>query len=323
MVKITKILLSILILFTMVVNGLAQNLVPNGDFENYTLCPDGASELDRLTDWFNPTAGTADFYNSCYTTGWENVDVPNNFFGFQSPASGNGYIGLFLHYYYTLYREYAEVKLIDSLIVGNKYYVSFSVSLADSSNFATDDVGIYFSNDSLLNLSSYDNFSVFPHVESTQGTFLSDKSVWYLITGEYIASGGEKFLTIGNFKDDINTDTIPVSQGGSLLNDYFCYYYIDNVCVSLTANDCGITGINEISTPNILVYPNPSNGIVNLSSEKTIENLSVYSSIGQLIISNLPNTKNLQIDLSKHSKGIYYINIKTNQSVISKKIIIN
>lgn len=315
-----------ILMFIFIVDGLttlAQNLVPNPSFENYTLCPDGASQLDRLTDWFNPNGGTADYFNACFTTGGGNMDVPNNFFGIQSPVTGNGYIGLYMHYYFTLYREYAEVKLIDSLIAGNKYYVAFSVSLADSSNFATDDIGIYFSNDSLLNMSSFDNFSVTPHVESTQGTFLSDKTIWYFITGEYIANGGEKFLTLGNFKDDANTDTIPVPNGGSLSNDYFCYYYIDNICVSMTANDCGITGINEIPNQNILIYPNPSFGIVNISSDEIIENLTVYSSIGQLVINNSPKTRNFKVNLSSYSKGIYYINIKTNNSIISKKIITN
>lgn len=43
----------------------AQNLVPNGDFEDYTQCPDYVSQIDRAVGWFRPTEGTSDYLHAC------------------------------------------------------------------------------------------------------------------------------------------------------------------------------------------------------------------------------------------------------------------
>ena len=42
------------------------NLVPNGSFETYTMCPDGGGVINYATPWYSPTTGTTDYYNSCY-----------------------------------------------------------------------------------------------------------------------------------------------------------------------------------------------------------------------------------------------------------------
>ena len=68
----------------------AQNLVPNGDFEGYSGCPDNASQFDSTLFWFSPTAATPDYFNQCATS---NVGVPYNDFGYQPAHSGGGYAG--------------------------------------------------------------------------------------------------------------------------------------------------------------------------------------------------------------------------------------
>ena len=42
-----------------------QNLVPNGDLETYTQCPDYVSQIDRAVGWSRPTNGTSDYLNAC------------------------------------------------------------------------------------------------------------------------------------------------------------------------------------------------------------------------------------------------------------------
>src|SRR5579859_6963822 len=42
-----------------------MNLVPNGDFESFTLCPTVSSQFNVAAPWFQPTGGTSDYYNSC------------------------------------------------------------------------------------------------------------------------------------------------------------------------------------------------------------------------------------------------------------------
>jgi hypothetical protein len=57
---------------------------------------------------------------------------------------------------------------------------------------------------------------------------ISDTLNWTKISGIYLASGGESFITMGNFKDDASTQT----QGNEdTLAMPFSYYFIEDVSV--------------------------------------------------------------------------------------------
>ena len=80
---------------------------------------------------------------------------------------------------------------------------------------------------------------------------------------------------------------------------------------------------------NLDVYPNPSRDVFNITfTSETIQNLKVriVNVIGEeLLLDNLQQfigeyTK--QIDLSNNAKGIYFLEITTNNGVINKKLIV-
>ncbi|MCF8429083.1 MAG: T9SS type A sorting domain-containing protein [Bacteroidia bacterium] len=74
------------------------------------------------------------------------------------------------------------------------------------------------------------------------------------------------------------------------------------------------------------IYPNPTSGIVTISSSQTIVNIEVFDVTGKVVYSqqNNKHQTNLEINLSALSNGIYFINTKNNFGGISKsKIIIN
>ena len=80
--------------------------------------------------------------------------------------------------------------------------------------------------------------------------------------------------------------------------------------------------INLTYTGNLQIFPNPSNGIVNISmddiSGKTAE-VEVVNNLGKHILANtFQNTTT--IDLSDYPKGIYIVRILINGQVINKKI---
>ena len=59
---------------------MGQNLVPNGDFENYSICPDHQGQIDRAFPWLR-IGCTPDYLNSCDTT--NHAGVPFNDLGFR------------------------------------------------------------------------------------------------------------------------------------------------------------------------------------------------------------------------------------------------
>ncbi len=84
------------------------------------------------------------------------------------------------------------------------------------------------------------------------------------------------------------------------------------------------TGISDFSSDEeLIVYPNPSNGIVDLHLNK-YENvqLKIYSIYGTCIQQGIARSSDFQIDLTSQPSGIYFIEIKTEQGTEVKKIII-
>ena len=63
--------------------ALSSNLVFNPSFEDYRECPRKIDALGKLTivdAWYQPTAGSADYYNIC---GSRDCGVPRNKLGIQ------------------------------------------------------------------------------------------------------------------------------------------------------------------------------------------------------------------------------------------------
>ena len=85
------------------------------------------------------------------------------------------------------------------------------------------------------------------------------------------------------------------------------------------------TAIEEqIQFSGVNIYPNPTNGVVNISFvDNSIKKIEIVDLLGKKIYSHtISDNKNLTIDLSTLSKGIYMVNIQKDDSTVSKKLII-
>jgi hypothetical protein len=303
----------------------AQNLVPNPSFELYDTCPDFVGQLNRALQWFQPTTGTPDYYNACYDTTQEiysYAGVPGNIFGRQTPHSGRAYAAAFFEYNELDYREYCEIQLTTPMQPGTKYYVTFYVSLTDSANEATDAFSAYFSVDT-IHQNSFSNLPVIPQINNPSGNFITNPSSWTAISGSFIADSAYRFITIGNFKNDANTNYVAV-PGGSLTIDYdHGYYYIDDVCVTTDSLPCfTFTGIDKFPAPgDYHLYPNPANESATLEfNNSSRENctLSLYDDHGKLVrtIVNITADK-IEIERNELCNGLYFFQLYNEQRIIA------
>lgn len=80
--------------------------------------------------------------------------------------------------------------------------------------------------------------------------------------------------------------------------------------------------INDNLAEYINVYPNPSNGIVTISSPEKIDRLMVINIVGQTVLDIKPDSGNTQINLENLYPGVYFVNMILNGQKITKKLTI-
>jgi hypothetical protein len=110
----------------------AQNLVVNHDFENYSACPDDYCQVNYATGWYHISGSPANF-NTCGTNGFS---LPSNVFGTQQAASGNACASIGFGGDFTLTIDDIGGQLVSPLVPGQKCFVNYKVSLAESSSLA-------------------------------------------------------------------------------------------------------------------------------------------------------------------------------------------
>lgn len=67
--------------------------------------------------------------------------------------------------------------------------------------------------------------------------------------------------------------------------------------------------VDDISTFNIEIYPNPVANILTINSATPIEKATIYNTLGQVVKTTTVNVHNSQIDMSTLQTGIYFIKI--------------
>ena len=291
----------------------AQNLIPNGDFEQYYDCPYYVNDLDSAMFWYNPNVSTPNYFNQCSVG---NATVPVNPFGSQQPRSGVAYAGIYQYWSnVTQYREYIETPLDTALTANECYHFEMYISTGDSAKYTCSNIGVYFS-DSLTLAVPVGVLSAFtPQILNNTANF-ADTSSWMLVSGDYTAQGGERYLIIGNFLQDHLLNQSVVNATGYDMS----YVYIDDVSLI----PCSSVGVNESNNEkDILAFPNPVNELLNISSDKTIEHYELMDATGKLILRKQVNCRQLNINTETLAKGLYFIKIKTKDAVYTKRIIKN
>lgn len=309
--------------------GQAQNLVPNGSFESFNQCPFNTDFIYYSTGWFQPNkvlglsvnqCSSSDYYNSCGDS-TSFVSIPKNYFGYQFARTGDAYIGLALYSHFinqNAGREYAEIRLNQELDSGKKYILKYYISMSNTSRYSITKFDAYLSNDSLFS-SSFDAMNIIVAPQVQYNGRVNDTLNWTEISGSFIATGMEKFLTIGNFHDGALCDSVRTQVPVSFINCCYAYYYIDDV--SLTEDT--ITGIDEIATIDFSLYPNPAKGNVQINSDELITEIKVMDLRQNTMLALKPQQTHIQLDISHLDAGIYFVQGKfKNGAGLYKKMLV-
>jgi outer membrane protein OmpA-like peptidoglycan-associated protein len=209
----------------------ADHCITEGDVSKYSNVP--SLYLAQCKNWASfSDQGTADLFQPC------NDWAASSYNDASIARTGVAFAG-----FYVLdslccdseYREYIVGKLKTGLERGKNYEVSFWVLLLKKSTHASSSIGVYFSRDTVYTLDDFYGVAPFqPQLQNARGNFLTSKTQWTEVRFSYKAQGGEKFIMIGNFLDDVKTESIKVPNNEK--RGKIAYYQIDDVCVS--AQNC-------------------------------------------------------------------------------------
>jgi|GEM_PF-2608391 gliding motility-associated-like protein len=195
-----------------------NDFIVNPSFEIYNYCPDSGLTLYGISSclgWYRPTIGTSDYYHPCGASG--TTTTPAFWGGYQIPYHGNAYVG-FHGKLGDSWAEYIQSELLNPLRSNNRYRYSMRVNRADyNGSTCLSNIGTNFSQTDMQNFTTSASYNIVPSVFNTSG-YLCDTANWMLVSGEFIAQGGEEYITIGWF-------------GDSYLNDFTIYtnYTLDSL----------------------------------------------------------------------------------------------
>jgi hypothetical protein len=175
--------------------------------------------------------------------------VPNNSFGISNAHIGDAYIGIYTYnhdsesFVKTL-RQFATQELQNNLNADAKYDVSMFVSFADNYKVFNNSLHVLFSPNFNYFLTDFIgggaiNLADFhPQVKfEDYGYQLNVVNGWQEIKGSFVADGSERFITIGNFKNNNESDTTTwgLGQPNGYCNHTWShsFYFIDDVSLTL------------------------------------------------------------------------------------------
>ena len=221
-----------------------HNLVPNPSFEDLVkkgkITDEG--QIHLAAPWTSVTMNPVDLYAEKAKSGAFNV--PQNKRGEEKARTGTNYAGIsFYGYRGKEPRNYLGVELLKPLEAGKQYCVKFHVSMSDMSKYAVNNLAVFL--DSVpLSEATDGNLYREPQIISVTKMIYEKQYSWTPICGTITATGDERFLTIGNFAQDIDTrtETVRLSREFSGRQTYDGYYYIDDVSVfptdKISDKDC-------------------------------------------------------------------------------------
>jgi OOP family OmpA-OmpF porin len=212
----------------------SQNLVPNGSFEEFLVCPGGYTQHPaefKVPSWRALTLGSPDYFNSCSEG---EASVPYNWAGVSDAFDGYGYVGIYTWLNVKDYREYLHCQLREPLVKDSLYHIEFRYKLSSYAKFSTDRIGLLLS-DSLATRAHDRPLGLKPSVSFVKDSALTPETgAWELAVADYRARGNERFLTIGNFDDNAATGYYHIQFRAEQepMLAVGAYYYIDDVRVT-------------------------------------------------------------------------------------------
>lgn len=120
-----------------------------------------------------------------------------------------------------------------------------------------------------------------------------------------------KGSNLSNWKTNTNLSTVILNN-----NDWFGLSF--GTRRPFTPTEANVTlSVSDVVKEKFKIYPNPASNFIVIETKETIKDINIYSVSGQKVM----NTQNKKINIQNLQKGVYWVEIKTDKSTTTHKII--
>ncbi len=82
-----------------------------------------------------------------------------------------------------------------------------------------------------------------------------------------------------------------------------------------------VLGINEITIDGLVVYPNPTSNVLNVSAATQMSSIEIVNILGQTLLSKEVSGTQTQVDLSALAAGNYFIRVQAENATTVIQIV--
>ncbi|MBO7133514.1 MAG: T9SS type A sorting domain-containing protein [Bacteroidales bacterium] len=132
-------------------------------------------------------------------------------------------------------------------------------------------------------------------------------------------------------------------RGGNGLTGFYGWFYMgDATFTNLNTNETllSVDGSEEFSTKTInfcvedltenaietasemSIYPNPTSGMLNITSNEEIDSVEIFNSIGNTVVSSKVAGNSSAIDMSNLPNGMYFVRVSTANGIETVKVVL-
>lgn len=115
------------------------------------------------------------------------------------------------------------------------------------------------------------------------------------------------------------TQTIPVYPVGKTVSTYS--FIMPPFGVIVMASFTAVNLLEENSCGIALVYPNPTNGQINVEAEG-LKHIAISNMLGQQIFNGSADGDAFEYDFGQHGAGVYLVRIETSEGVATKRVVV-
>lgn len=270
-----KIIIVFLTCFQIVITSYTQNLIHNGDFEIPGYDTLSCMTLIYRAKWLHTSElhGALFFATDCVDS---TRIAQKSVFGSQKPHKGKVYLGFYNN-------SHLHTPFIKPLERGKSYCFTMYVSMAEK-NAAKGEIGVYFAK--VIEKGTEKEITPIAYYKPNFSIILqpTDTANWIRVCGTYKASGGEKYIVIGNFKSVYK-------------NKSETFIYVDNVSVEPVQN------VNNNCCPEELHAKTGDTITLKQLLYKTSSAIIENSSFPELerLVDYLKKNQNLKIQINGHT----------------------